>query len=423
MLKKGLIKIVYFDDGSNRGKQKSYRRKRNNPFLTLLIGFVLGAFLFALALPKLIELELLPYEFYLISEDSLITGQNLTTNPNQQPQMMDSITPISVNIATQVTDIVERVTPAVVGVENIQTQSFNFWDQAVYDGGTGSGVIYRKDDESAFIITNHHVIEGADQIEVILENDTRLIAELRGTDLYTDLAVLEVDAEHVDVVIELGNSDLTKVGEPVIAIGNPLGLGLSGSVTQGIISGTQRSIPQDLSGDGIADWQADVIQTDAAINPGNSGGALINMSGQLIGINSMKINQAAVEGIGFAIPINEALPIIKELESTGQMTRAFLGVEAYSLIDVPKTEWQQSLLLPAEVTGGIYIQSVEPFTPADYAGLQAYDVIVELDGQPVHTIVDLRKFLYQQKSPGDQLLIQFYRLGEVDQVIVELTKQ
>ena len=423
MLKKGLIKIVYFDDGSNRGKQKSYRRKRNNPFLTLLIGFVLGAFLFALALPKLIELELLPYEFYLISEDSLITGQNLTTNPNQQPQMMDSITPISVNIATQVTDIVERVTPAVVGVENIQTQSFNFWDQAVYDGGTGSGVIYRKDDESAFIITNHHVIEGADQIEVILENDTRLIAELRGTDLYTDLAVLEVDAEHVDVVIELGNSDLTKVGEPVIAIGNPLGLGLSGSVTQGIISGTQRSIPQDLSGDGIADWQADVIQTDAAINPGNSGGALINMSGQLIGINSMKINQAAVEGIGFAIPINEALPIIKELESTGQMTRAFLGVEAYSLIDVPKTEWQQSLLLPAEVTGGIYIQSVEPFTPADYAGLQAYDVIVELDGQPVHTIVDLRKFLYEQKSPGDQLLIQFYRLGEVDQVIVELTKQ
>lgn len=336
---------------------------------------------------------------------------------------MDSITPISVNIATQVTDIVERVTPAVVGVENIQTQSFHFWDQAIYDGGTGSGVIYRKDDESAFIVTNHHVIEGADQIEVILEDDTRLIAELRGTDLYTDLAVLEVDATHVDVVIELGNSELTKVGEPVIAIGNPLGLGLSGSVTQGIISGTQRSIPQDLSGDGLADWQADVIQTDAAINPGNSGGALINMSGQLIGINSMKINQAAVEGIGFAIPINEALPIIQELESTGQMTRAFLGVEAYSLIDVPKTEWQQSLMLPAEVTGGIYIQSVEPFTPADYAGLQAYDVIVELDGQPVHTIVDLRKFLYQQKGPGDQLLIRFYRLGEVDQVTVELTKQ
>ncbi|WP_425549082.1 S1C family serine protease [Amphibacillus indicireducens] len=415
--------MVYFDDGSNRKKRKSYRQKRSNPFLALIIGFVLGAFLFAVALPKLIELELLPYEFYLISEDHGLMSENLVANQDETFQFIHSITPISVDIATQVTDIVARVTPAVVGVENIQTRSFNFWDQAVYDGGTGSGVIYRKTDDRAFIVTNHHVIEGADQIEVILADDTRLIAELKGSDLYTDLAVLEVDGTDIDVMIDLGNSELTKVGEPVIAIGNPLGLGLSGSVTQGIISGTQRSIPQDLSGDGLADWQADVIQTDAAINPGNSGGALINMSGQLIGINSMKINQAAVEGIGFAIPINEALPVIQELESVGFMTRAFLGVEAYSLIDVPKAEWQQSLLLPDEVTGGIYIQSVEPFTPADYAGLQTYDVIVELDGEPVHTIVDLRKFLYQQKGPGDEMVIKFYRSGEAEEAIVELTKQ
>lgn len=382
-----------------------------------------GAFLFAVALPKLIELELLPYEFYLISEDHGLMSENLVANQDETFQLIHSITPISVDIATQVTDIVARVTPAVVGVENIQTRSFNFWDQAVYDGGTGSGVIYRKTDDRAFIVTNHHVIEGADQIEVILADDTRLIAELKGSDLYTDLAVLEVDGTDIDVIIDLGNSELTKVGEPVIAIGNPLGLGLSGSVTQGIISGTQRSIPQDLSGDGLADWQADVIQTDAAINPGNSGGALINMSGQLIGINSMKINQAAVEGIGFAIPINEALPVMEELETIGYITRAFLGVEAYSLVDVPKVEWQQSLLLPDEVTGGIYIQSVEPFTPADYAGLQTYDVIVELDGEPVHTIVDLRKFLYQQKEPGDEMVIDYYRSGEAQQVIVELTKQ
>lgn len=350
-------------------------------------------------------------------------SENLVANPDEMFQLIDSITPINVDIATQVTDIVARVTPAVVGVENIQTRSFNFWDQAVYDGGTGSGVIYRKNDDRAFIVTNHHVIEGADQIEVILADDTRLNAVLKGSDLYTDLAVLEVDGTNIDVIIDLGNSELTKVGEPVIAIGNPLGLGLSGSVTQGIISGTQRSIPQDLSGDGLADWQADVIQTDAAINPGNSGGALINMSGQLIGINSMKINQAAVEGIGFAIPINEALPVMQELESTGYITRAFLGVEAYSLVDVPKVEWQQSLLLPDEVTGGIYIQSVEPFTPADYAGLQAYDVIVKLDGESVHTIVDLRKFLYQQKEPGDEMVIDYYRSGEAQQAIVELTKQ
>nr|WP_269447583.1 trypsin-like peptidase domain-containing protein [Amphibacillus xylanus] len=423
MVVKGLIRIVYFDDGTNRSRNKRYRRNTINLFLSLVIGVVLGAFLFAVALPKLIELDLLPYQFYVVSEQGNIVGQMMHTTQEESTYKLDPIRPVSVDIATQVTSIVERVTPAVVGVENLQTKSFNFWDQASYDGGTGSGVIYRKEADRAYIVTNHHVIEGADQIEIILEDDTRLIAELKGSDLYTDLAVLEVDGTHIDVVIELGNSELTKVGEPVIAIGNPLGLGLSGSVTQGIISGTQRSIPQDFSGDGLADWQADVIQTDAAINPGNSGGALINMQGQLIGINSMKINQEAVEGIGFAIPINEALPVIQELEQTGQVTRAFLGVEAYSLIDVPKTEWKRSLQLPDHVMGGIYIQSVEPFTPADYAGLQPYDVIVELDGEPVHTIVDLRKFLYQKKQPGDTMVVDFYRMGQAEQVIVELTKQ
>nr|WP_253288816.1 trypsin-like peptidase domain-containing protein [Amphibacillus sp. MSJ-3] len=384
---------------------------------------VLGAFLFAVALPKLIEKDWLPYNFYLVSEDQLLMNNDSVSNQEENNLILDSITPISVDIATQVTMIVEDVMPAVVGVENIQTQGFDFWEQAVYDGGTGSGVIYRKDKDHAYVVTNHHVIDGADQIEVILADGSREMAELKGTDLFTDLAVLEIDGTNIDVTIELGDSELTKVGEPVIAIGNPLGLDLSGSVTQGIISGTQRSIPQDFSGDGIADWQADVIQTDAAINPGNSGGALINMSGQLIGINSMKIAESAVEGIGFAIPINEAIPVIQELESTGQMTRAFLGVEAYSLVDVPQVEWRRSLELPTEVEGGIYIQSVEPFSPADYAGLEPYDVIIELDGEPVQTIVDLRKHLYQRKNPGEEMEVSFYREGKEQEVTVELSTQ
>ncbi|WP_017471553.1 S1C family serine protease [Amphibacillus jilinensis] len=414
--------MVYFDDGTSKKRRGLYRKNRPYWLLYLLIGIALGAFLFAVALPKIVETNWLPYQFYVIPEQEEASDQGADQTTNHA-EMLNRLTPVNVDISTQVTAIVEDVIPAVVGVENIQTQSFNFWEQEAYDGGTGSGVIYRQEGDRAYIVTNHHVIEGASQIEVILEDGTRLMAELKGSDMFTDLAVLEIDASEVDVVIEFGNSELTKVGEPVIAIGNPLGLDLSGSVTQGIISGTQRAIPQDFSGDGRADWQTEVIQTDAAINPGNSGGALINMSGQLIGINSMKIAESAVEGIGFAIPIDEAIPVMQELEETGQMTRAFLGVEAYSLTDIPQTEWRRSLELPNDVDGGIYIQSVEPFSPADEAGLETYDVITELDGDPIYTIVDLRKHLYQEKQPGQEMEITYYRDGERNKTTVELSTQ
>lgn len=413
--------MVYFDDGSSKRRKGLYRKNRPYWLLYLAIGAAVGAFLFAVALPKIVEYNILPYQIYLVSEEQV--DQNSHVKQGDRSQLLDLISPVHVDISTQVTSIVEQVMPAVVGVENIQKQGFNFWDQATYDGGTGSGVIYRVDGEHAHVVTNHHVIEGADQIEVILEDGTRVMAELIGSDLFTDLAVLQIDSSNINVAIDIGNSELAKVGEPVIAIGNPLGFDLAGSVTQGIISGKQRSIPLDYSGDGRADWQVEVIQTDAAINPGNSGGALINMSGQLIGINSMKISQSYVEGIGFAIPIDEALPVINELEHNGEMTRAFLGVEAYSLVEVPKVEWSTSLNLPSSVEGGIYVQSVEPLSPAELAGIEPYDVIVALDGEPVYTIVDLRKHLYQEKAPGEDMVITFYRENERREVTVELSTQ
>src|SRR5690606_4085653 len=150
--------------------------------------------------------------------------------------------------------------------------------------------------------------------------------------------VVEIDAAHVKTVIPFGDSDALKQGETVLAIGNPLGLGFAGSVTMGIVSGKDRSIPIDFDENGTVDWQADVLQTDAAINPGNSVGALINMAGQLVGINSMKISEATVEGIGRAIPINIAVPIIKDLEKTGTVQRPTMGVSLLDLRDVPSTE-------------------------------------------------------------------------------------
>lgn len=334
-----------------------------------------------------------------------------------------STTSVNVDVTSQVTEVVEKVSPGVVGVTNIQLGA-DFWQQQ--DGneqGTGSGVIYKIEDEYAYVVTNYHVIEGADTVEVVLADEINIEAEVLGSDMFSDLAVLRMDSEDVNTIVEMGSSDQLKVGEPAIAIGNPLGHMFSGSVTLGVISGTQRTIPVDFDMDGRADWQAEVIQTDAAINPGNSGGALINIDGQLIGINSMKINQTAVEGIGFAIPIDSARPLIQELEETGEVVRPYLGIEIYSLDEVPQVEWQRSLNLPEEVEGGIYIWSIEPLSPADRAGLKRLDVITALDGEEVMGTIDLRKILYQEREIGDELSVTFYRDGEMEETTIELSVQ
>lgn len=413
--------MVYYHDDEKEKNEQNQRTTRDKPksrnkwVLPGIVGLLLGMFLFAIALPSLIRYDILPYQI-VVSQDQLTAQNGETADLNNNLQRL------SLDVTTQITDIVANVSPAVVGIENIQSEA-TFWDQESSDAGTGSGVIYKKTDNRAFVVTNHHVIQGADQIEVILSDGTRLAAELKGTDLFTDLAVLEMDGEAVNHVIEIGNSDEVKVGEPAIAIGNPLGLNLSGSVTQGVISGKQRAIPQDFDGDGRADWQTEVIQTDAAINPGNSGGALLNVNGQLIGINSMKIAQSEVEGIGFAIPMDAAVPIIKELETEGQMRRAFLGVEAYSLEDVAQVEWKRSLNLPNDVERGIYLQRIETMSPAAEVGLEPYDVITALDDQEISNIIDLRKHLYQEKEPGDEMIVTYYRGKEKNQVTIKLTEQ
>ncbi len=381
----------------------------------LLLGVIIGILIVSLVIPELMKAGLIP--------------QATSETPRQQQatsQLQDrniTNTSVSVDVSTQVTEVVETVTPTVVGVTNIQRQNDYWREQGSIEAGTGSGVIYKITDGTAYIVTNHHVIEGADQVEVVLYDDTHVEAEVIGSDLFSDLAVLRMSDDSVDQAIEIGISQNVKVGEPAIAIGNPLGLMFSSSVTQGVISGTERTIPQDFDMDGRPDWQAEVIQTDAAINPGNSGGALINIYGQLIGINSMKINEAAVEGLGFAIPIDYAIPIMEELETKGNVERPFLGVEVYSLDEIPHREWEKTLSLPNDVTGGVYIWSVQPMSPADQSGLQRLDVIIELDGEPIGNIIDLRKVLFHEKEIGDQLEITYYRNGEIQQTEVTLTAQ
>ncbi|AKG03364.1 serine protease [Salimicrobium jeotgali] len=402
----------YYDEHSSKKREKKRRWA-----VPTVVGLVLGAVLVLLALPALVQTEMLPYDITIPEDESGLTEgeQGLTGNTTKT---------VDVDVNTQITEIVDKVRPAVVGVVNMQSRT-NFWDQPSdpQQAGIGSGVIYKKQDGTAYVVTNHHVVEGASELEVVLADETRVKAEIVGSDIFTDLAVLEMSGENVEHTIELGNSDNLKAGEPAVAIGNPLSLNFSGSVTKGIISGTQRAIPQDLNGDGVEDWQAEVIQTDAAINPGNSGGALINIEGQLVGINSMKIARSAVEGIGFAIPISAARPIMEELEKNGEVSRAFLGVEAYGLNEVPSSEWQSTLGLPEDVKGGLYIRSVSEGSPAIKAGLEAMDVITKLDGNKVTDIIELRQYLYREKGPGDEMEVTYYRDGEKDTTTVTLASQ
>src|SRR5699024_1395604 len=399
------------DDQTDQSTNKK-DKKPNRWLWPIIIGIIVGIILMLVIYPTLSGNN----SFF--DEDTEIPESEEENNDNVPKEEM------RVDVSSQVTDIVDDVNDTVVGVTNIQKRN-DFWAQedADEEQGTGSGVIYKVDDDHAFIVTNHHVVEEADEVKVLLADETKIEADLLGSDVFTDLAVLRADAEDIDGAIEMGTSEDLKVGEPVIAIGNPLGHMFAGSVTQGIISGKQRTIPQDLNQDGRPDWQAEVLQTDAAINPGNSGGALINIDGQLIGINSMKINQAIAQGIGFAIPIDIARPIMEQLEKTGTVIRPYMGVEIYSIEEVPKAEWKDTLFLPESVSGGVYIWIIDKRSPAEAAGLTRLDFITSFDGEEVDDIVQLRKILYQEKRVGDEVDIIYYRNGEKHETTVKLQEQ
>ncbi|MDV2684689.1 trypsin-like peptidase domain-containing protein [Alkalihalophilus lindianensis] len=399
----------YYDEHDSERETRQKRSKRGGA-LSAFIGAVIGGLVVLFSVPLLSNFGMLPYDLGSNEEESLI-----------QTETPEDVQTVSYSVNSDVTQAVDKVSDAVVGVINIQ-QSSPLQEQSG-DEGTGSGVIYKVAGDKAFVVTNHHVIERANGIEISLADGTRVPAELLGSDVITDLAVLEVDSSEIETVAEFGNSDSLRVGEPAIAIGNPLGLRFSSSVTQGIISATERSIPVDLTGNGQIDWHAEVLQTDAAINPGNSGGALLNIEGQVIGINSMKIAQSSVEGIGFAIPTSVALPIIEDLERYGEVKRPQLGVGIQSLNEIPSYHWQETLNLPSDVRAGVMVSSVAPMSAAERAGLEQYDVIVKIDGEDIADGHDLRRFLYTEKQVGDEVEVSYYRNGTLETVTIQLAEQ
>ncbi|WP_102264073.1 S1C family serine protease [Mesobacillus jeotgali] len=344
---------------------------------------------------------------------------------NQLQSQIESVTENNSNIVTtptaskssgSIADIIEASSKSIVGITNIQSQSNPFsQSQGNVESGSGSGVIFKKEGQDAFIVTNNHVIEGASKVEVSLYNGEKVDAEVVGADALTDLAVVKIDAAHAADVIEFGDSSVLRAGDQVLAIGNPLGLDLSRTVTQGIVSAVDRSISVPTS---AGEWEMNVIQTDAAINPGNSGGALINTDGKVIGINSLKISQNGVEGLGFAIPSNEALPIVNQLIEKGKVERPYLGVSLADLAQIPDMYIEN---LPESVDSGTMVTYVDPNSAAAAAGLQEQDVIVEINDEKVGNASDLRRYMYTKLQTGDNVELKIYRDGKQQSLQVALS--
>ncbi|QGQ99835.1 PDZ domain-containing protein [Paenibacillus psychroresistens] len=316
----------------------------------------------------------------------------------------------------RVVEAYNKVGPAVVSVISLIKSEEDPVSPEGQGYGLGSGVIFRIGNNKAQIVTNNHVVEGGTSYEVVLANKDRRKAVLVGRDPFTDLAVLEIDSKGVTEFAEFGDSDTLKAGQTAIAIGNPLGMDFAQTLTKGIISAPMRIVPTTIGKDSGVAWEMNVIQTDAPINQGNSGGPLVSIEGKVIGINSMKIVESGVEGLGFAIPINEAKPILEALILDHKIKRPYMGIGPSDLQMF--TEGLEVLELPKEITKGVIV--MQSSGPAKEAGLKEKDVIVELDGKAIESSFELRKYLFDHKKIGDTLSVTYYRGQKKSELTVTL---
>ncbi len=308
---------------------------------------------------------------------------------------------------TAVIRAAEQVLPTVVGITSKATVTDLFGRRSLREIATGSGVII---DPGGYIVTNNHVIDRASELSVTLSNGEEYPASLVGADPNNDLAVIKIEKKGLPVA-RLGDSDQLKVGEIAIAIGNPLGLAFSQTVTVGVISAKERVM-------NINEHIFTFIQTDAAINDGNSGGALVNLRGEVIGINTAKIKVTGVEGMGFAIPANTVKSIINDLILHGRVIRPWMGI--YGGGDVDR-DTARELQLPDHINYGVIVQDVVREGPAHRAGIRQGDVIVAMDGKKIATFSDLRREIFR-RNVGDEIRVTIYRGRQEITVVVKLAE-
>ena len=324
---------------------------------------------------------------------------------NENTKVVEEV--VTINESDTISPAVDKVYDSVVTVLNYGRSL-----QA-----TGTGFVYKTDDNYGYILTNHHVIADANKIEVTNMQEVTVEATLLGSDEYADLAVLRVDKDFVLQVATLGDSTKSEIGDTVFAVGTPVDVKYYGTVTKGIISGVNRTVNVTL--DNGDDFMMEVLQTNTAINPGNSGGPLVNMQGEVIGINTLKLVEDEIEGMGFAIPIEMATSVLDRLEKGEKIERPLLGI---SMVDANNQYalFTYKVYLDKDYTKGVVVVDVEDDSPASAAGFKKDDVILKIDGVEIEDNTHFRYVLYKY-SIGDTIKIEYERDGKTKTVDVKLT--
>ena len=314
-------------------------------------------------------------------------------------------------VDNSIADAVEKVYDAVVVIEAYNNDTLK---------STGTGFVYKKTGGKGYIMTNNHVVDGANNVKIIYSNGTTTTADILGKETYSDIAVLTVKDDTVLSVVSLGDSTKMRLGDTVFTIGSPLGSEYSGTVTRGILSNKDRLVAVSLTSGSTSDWIMKVLQTDAAINPGNSGGPLLNINGEVIGINSLKLVENEIEGMGFAIPIEDAIYYAEILEKGEKISRPYIGI---GMLDIsnPYSLRYYGINIDSSITSGVVITEVEKNSPAYKAGLQKGDVIYQINDEDVNSIAEFRYVLYKSR-PGDTITLKYYRGADKKSVNVKLVK-
>ena len=311
---------------------------------------------------------------------------------------------------TGIADAVEKLYDAVVVVGSYKNGVLS---------SSGTGFVYEEDDKYAYILTNSHVIDGATSVKVKFTNDNIEDVEVVGNDSYSDIAVLKISKDKVLKIAEIGTNENLRVGDTVFAIGAPLDNEYSWTVTRGILSGKDRLVDVSVSNTASADWVMSVIQTDAAINSGNSGGPLANSNGEVIGVTNMKLVSDGVEGMGFAIPIEDAINYAKQLRENGKIERPFIGISMLDSSDTFNLA-RYRITLDTSLEGAVVIET-QKGSPADDAKLQMGDVITRIENYEVTSVARLKYYLYKY-APGDKVKITYVRNGKTETVTIKLDK-
>ena len=370
---------------SNKPNKKNNKFNKNIKFILIIIlAFALGVGLMY---------------WYSVANPTVVTKNRTVSETKVTEEAME--------------DAIDKVYDSVLCIEVMSS------DGTVLS--TGTGFVYDKDDKYGYVLTNAHVVSGGTNIQGVLSNNNMAELTLLGSDTYTDLAVLRMDVKDVLQVASIGSSSNIEIGNTVFTVGSPMGATYAGTVTKGILSGKDRLIETSTSnGLSSESYIVKVLQTDAAISPGNSGGPLVNLAGDVIGITSLKLVDDKVEGMGFAIPIEDAMNYVDYLEQGKEIQRPVMGVSVIDLTN-PYVLYRYNINVPDNVDSGIYLVEVNNGYPANDAGLRAGDIITAINGEEVTTSAEFKYELYKY-SIGDSVEVTYYRDGKEATTNVKLDK-